>query len=220
MAWLANVANSRIHATTQRVVNRAFAEEQSALKSLPGGPFRSVLKLERRVSHGGMVSVGGNLYRVPDCTRRRVVEGHSLADEVRIFEAGRLIAVHPVLDSFLALTMQKALEDLSREAGLVPEWKILLRDLDRLQQVRIRHRDNDWLVRTDAAKSIAALFGHAHIALPPREADGAGQTGAAQEIRPQTPRSAAAWWPVAGRIATGGTKKEAPCCATIRCGHV
>ena len=48
------------------------------------------------------------------------------------------------------------------------EWKTLLRDLDRLQQLRIRHRDDDWLVRTDAAKPIAALFRHAHIALPPR----------------------------------------------------
>ncbi len=61
-------------------------------------PFRAVLKLERRISHEGMVSVGGNLYRVPDATRKRVVEVHSLADEIRIFEADRLIAVHPVLE--------------------------------------------------------------------------------------------------------------------------
>jgi hypothetical protein len=45
-----------------------------------------------------MVSVGGNLYSVPDATRKRVVEVHSLADEIRIFEADRLIAVHPVLE--------------------------------------------------------------------------------------------------------------------------
>jgi hypothetical protein len=31
-----------------------------------------------------MVSVGGNLYSVPDTTRRRVFEVHVLADEVRI----------------------------------------------------------------------------------------------------------------------------------------
>ena len=73
-----------------------------------------------------------------------------------------------VFCSFLALTMQKYLEDLSRRAGVIPEWKTLLRDLDRLQHVRIRHRDNDWLVRTDVSKSIADLFRHAHIALPPR----------------------------------------------------
>ena len=35
---------------------------------------------------------------MPDATRKRVVEVHSLADEIRIFEADRLIAVHPVLE--------------------------------------------------------------------------------------------------------------------------
>lgn len=61
-------------------------------------PFGSVLKLERRVSHEGMVSVGGNLYSVPDATQKRVVEVHTLADEIRIFEGGALIASHPVLE--------------------------------------------------------------------------------------------------------------------------
>jgi transposase len=96
--WLGTVANPRVHATTQRVVNEAFAEEKLTLKPLPLVPFRAVLKLERRVSHEGMVSVGGNLYSVPDATRKRVVEVHSLADEIRIFEADRLIAIHPVLE--------------------------------------------------------------------------------------------------------------------------
>jgi hypothetical protein len=73
-----------------------------------------------------------------------------------------------VFCSFLALAMQKHLHDLLREAGLVPEWKDLLRDLDRLAEVRIRHRGADWLVRTDAAPAVAALFRAAHIALPPR----------------------------------------------------
>ncbi len=42
-----------------------------------------------------------------------------------------------VFCSFLALAMQKYLDDLSCEAGVAPEWKELLRDLDRLQQVRL-----------------------------------------------------------------------------------
>src|SRR5919106_4769790 len=49
-------------------------------------------------AHEGMVSVGGNYYSVPDPTRRRVLEVHALADEIQIFEAGHLIAVHPVLE--------------------------------------------------------------------------------------------------------------------------
>jgi Transposase DDE domain len=73
-----------------------------------------------------------------------------------------------VFCSFLALTMQKHLDDLLRQAGVAPEWKDLLRDLDRLAEVRIRHRGAEWLVRTDVAPDVAALFRAAHVALPPR----------------------------------------------------
>jgi transposase len=96
--WLAEVANPRVHATTGRVVNEAFAEEQPVLQCLPLIPFGSVLKLERRISHEGMVSVAGNYYSVPDATRRRMVEVHSLADEIQIFERDLLIARHPMLE--------------------------------------------------------------------------------------------------------------------------
>ena len=96
--WLDTVANCRVHATTQRVVSEAFAEERPCLRPLPLAPFRSVLKLERRLSRDGMVSVDGNLYSVPDATRRRIVEVHKLAAEVQIFEDGVLIATHPILE--------------------------------------------------------------------------------------------------------------------------
>ena len=97
-SWLDTVANRRLHATTQRVVNEAFAEEKPALKPLPLVPYRTVLKLERRLSHEGMVSVSGNLYSVPDTTRRRVLDVHVFADEIRIFEDGVLIATHAPLE--------------------------------------------------------------------------------------------------------------------------
>lgn len=96
--WLDGIANPRLHATTRRVVNEAFAEERLHLRPLPLAPFRSVLRLERRISRDGMISVGGNFYSVPDATRRRLVEVHTLAAEIRIFEDGALIAAHPVLD--------------------------------------------------------------------------------------------------------------------------
>ena len=44
-----------------------------------------------------MVSVGGNLYSVPDGTRSRALEVHTLAREIHIFEDATLIAVHPAL---------------------------------------------------------------------------------------------------------------------------
>jgi transposase len=96
--WLDQVANRRLHGTTGRVVIEHFAEERPTLKDLPAGPFNAVLRLERRISHEGMVSVGGNLYSVPDGTRRRPVEVQVTASEVHILEDGRLVAAHPVLE--------------------------------------------------------------------------------------------------------------------------
>jgi len=87
-----------VHATTHRVVHEAFAEEKALLRSLPTAPYQAVLRLERRASHEGMVSVGGNLYSVPDTTRRRVFDVHVLADEIRIFEDGALVASHAPLE--------------------------------------------------------------------------------------------------------------------------
>ena len=95
--WLATVANVRLHGTTQRIVAEAFAAERSELQPLPALPFDTLLKLERRVSHDGLVSIGGNYYSVPDRTRR-VVEVHQLPDQIRILDQGRQVAVHPVLE--------------------------------------------------------------------------------------------------------------------------
>jgi hypothetical protein len=95
--WLASVANVRVHGTTQRIVLEAFAAEQGELQALPATRFDALLKLERRVSHDGLVSIGGNYYSVPDRTRR-VVEVHQLPDIIRILDQGRLVAVHPVLE--------------------------------------------------------------------------------------------------------------------------
>jgi hypothetical protein len=96
--WLDAVANPRVHATTQRVVNEAFAKEKPHLKTLPIVPYRAVLKLERRVSHEGMVSVGGNLDSVSDTTRRRILDVHVFADEIRIFEDDAVVATHLPLE--------------------------------------------------------------------------------------------------------------------------
>jgi hypothetical protein len=44
-----------------------------------------------------MVSVGGNLYSVPDGTVKRVLEVETTADCVRIHDGQRLVAVHALL---------------------------------------------------------------------------------------------------------------------------
>lgn len=92
--WLDTVANPRVHATTGQVVSESFAEERLALIPPPLLPYRAVLRLERRISHEGMIGVGGNAYSVPDTSRRRVLEVHSMIDEIRILEGGVLIASH------------------------------------------------------------------------------------------------------------------------------
>ena len=96
--WRVEIANPRIHATTDRVVDEAFAEEQPTLKPLPVIPYSAVLTIERRVSKEGVISVGGNYYSVPDTTRRRTLEVQHHVTELRIFEGGVEIARHPVIE--------------------------------------------------------------------------------------------------------------------------
>lgn len=96
--WLDTVANVRVHGTTQRVVAKHFGEERASLQCLPAGMFNGVIRLERRVSHEGLISVGGNYYSVPDRARRRTLDVHTLAHEIRIYEDNELLAVHPVLE--------------------------------------------------------------------------------------------------------------------------
>ncbi|SNT76941.1 Transposase [Paracoccus seriniphilus] len=96
--WRTSIADPRVHATTQRIVDEHFTEEKPQLLTLPARPYEAVLTVERRISQEGMVAVGGNQYSVPDTTRRRIVEVQNHAAEVRIFEDGQLIASHPVLE--------------------------------------------------------------------------------------------------------------------------
>jgi hypothetical protein len=95
--WLDTVANARLHGTTDRIVVEHFHEERPALRALPCGRFDAVIRLQRRLSHDGCVSVGGNYYSVPDGTRRRMLDVETTPDQVRIHEDGRLIALHPLL---------------------------------------------------------------------------------------------------------------------------
>lgn len=96
--WRCEIANARVHATTQRIVAEHFAEEQPSLTPVPAIPYSAVLTVERRVSKDGMVSVGGNHYSVPDTARRRTLEVQHHTDDIRVFEDGLEIARHPVLE--------------------------------------------------------------------------------------------------------------------------
>jgi hypothetical protein len=123
-----------------------------------------VLRTNARVTPLQAVLRYRDLLQVEELFRRSKAIMHTRP----IFHSSDAAIRGHVFCSFLALAMQKHLEDLMREAKIAPEWKELLRDLDRLQQLRIQHRGADWLVRTDAAPSVTALFRAAHVALPPR----------------------------------------------------
>ena len=114
--WLETVANVRVHGTTQRVVAEHFAEERAHLQRLPALAFDAVIRLERRISHDGMVSVSQNFYSVPDGTRKRVVEVQMSPTQVRLYEAGILIAVHPLLEGRYQRSVLRGHRSAQREA--------------------------------------------------------------------------------------------------------
>jgi transposase len=72
-----------------------------------------------------------------------------------------------VFCSFLALMLQKELDDRCRKAGLRPEWREVLRDLDRLQEATIMKDGKRLVIRTPTAGLTGRLFQIAGVALPP-----------------------------------------------------
>ena len=83
------------------------------------------------------MSVGGNYYSVPDATRRRVVEVHSMADEIRIFEGDQLIASHPVLDKRWQRSLIEGHRLPTRRKGLAPVPPVFTGDLVALRPLDI-----------------------------------------------------------------------------------
>jgi transposase len=116
--WLDTVANVRVYGTTDRVVAEHFAQERPRLQRLPPVRFDAVLSVQRRISHDGCVSVGGNLYSVPDGTRKRIVDVETTPNQVRILDEGRLIAVHVLLPG-------------RRQRSLLPGHRMQRRDVQR-----------------------------------------------------------------------------------------
>jgi transposase len=72
-----------------------------------------------------------------------------------------------VFCSFLALVLQKELDDRCRQAGLRPEWREVLRDLDRLQEATMVQDGKRLVIRTPTAGLTGRLFQIAGVALPP-----------------------------------------------------
>ena len=72
-----------------------------------------------------------------------------------------------VFCSFLALRLRKDLEDRLAAAGLKPEWRELLADLDRLQEIEAEQDGKRFILRTPVTGVAGKVFQAMGIALPP-----------------------------------------------------
>ena len=78
-----------------------------------------------------------------------------------------------VFCSFLALVLRKELEDRLAAARLKPEWRELLADLDRLQEIEAEQDGKRFILRTPVSGVAGKAFQAVGVALPPniRDAD-------------------------------------------------
>jgi hypothetical protein len=73
-----------------------------------------------------------------------------------------------VFCSFLALVLRKELEDRLARARLKPEWRELLADLDRLQEIEAEQDGKRFVLRTPVTGVAGKIFQAIGIALPPQ----------------------------------------------------
>jgi transposase len=97
--WLDTVANVRVHGTTRRRVDEAYAEEQPCLIALPAVAYPAERRETRTVQKDGAVPVDGSYYPAPGQPDGQQVRVHVDPVRVQIFDAaGVLVATHPVPD--------------------------------------------------------------------------------------------------------------------------
>jgi transposase len=123
-----------------------------------------VLRTNARISPLQAVLRYRDLLQVEDLFRRAKAV---LATRPIFHSSDAAIRGH-VFCSFLALVLQKELDDRCRKAGLKPEWREVLRDLDRLQEATLESGGKTWIVRTEAGGWVPPMMKMAGIALPPR----------------------------------------------------
>jgi len=97
--WLDTVANVRVHGTTRRRVDEAYAEEQSCLITLPAVPYPAAREETRTVQEEGAIPVDGSYYPVPGQRPGQAVRVRIDPVRVEILDAtGTVVATHAVPD--------------------------------------------------------------------------------------------------------------------------
>jgi hypothetical protein len=93
--WLSEVANVRLHRTTQeRPVDR-WEREKPFLLALPARPYDASITRAVRSSHQALVRFEGNFYSVPHRYAYKTLILKATAAQVRILSDTQEIAVHP-----------------------------------------------------------------------------------------------------------------------------
>lgn len=97
--WLDTVANVRVHGTTRRRVDEAYAEAQPCLIALPAVTYPAERRETRTVQKDGLVPIDGSYYPVPGQPAGQQVRVHIDPGRVQIFDvAGALVVTHSVPD--------------------------------------------------------------------------------------------------------------------------
>ena len=76
-----------------------------------------------------------------------------------------------VFCTFLALVLRKELEDRLAAAQVKPEWRVLLADLDRLQEIEVEQDGKRFILRTPVTGVAGKVFQAVGVALPPQIRD-------------------------------------------------
>ena len=96
--WLDTVANVRVHGTTRRRIDEAFAQEQPCLITLPDVSFPAARLETRIVQKDGYIPVDGSYYPVPEAlVKDGPVSVRIDPRHVQILDRrGNTVASHPV----------------------------------------------------------------------------------------------------------------------------
>jgi hypothetical protein len=76
-----------------------------------------------------------------------------------------------VFGTFLALVLRKELEDRLAAARVKPEWREMLADLDRLQEIEVEQDGKRFILRTPVTGVAGKVFQAVGVALPPQIRD-------------------------------------------------
>ena len=106
--------------------------------------YRDLLRVEQLLRQAKAILATRPIYHSSD----RAIRGHMFC-------------------SFLALLLAKELEDRLRRHGVATEWGDILRDLDRLQEIRLEQDGKRFLLRTPTTGVAGKLFQAVGVALPP-----------------------------------------------------